>query len=355
MTGLRKSMMVGVVLIPLIILIGACERTITYTENTSSPANCFECHSDVNTALVAAEGQWANSRHASGSNIDRSSSSCSGCHTSEGFVSRISGGGSISVDNPTVIHCFTCHAPHTRGDLSLRVTDPQPLQNGASFDLGSANLCTACHQSRRNVNTYVALDTVELSEHWGPHHGPQGDMVIASNGYEYADYDYEISLAHRGSTEDGCLDCHMKTTENNVLGGHAFNMTYATLEEGGVEVAENTNGCNVEACHDGGVEDFDHRDTQTDVEALVEELGQLLFNAGLIDADGHPLDDRFVASRSEPGDSAGAVWNYVIVHEDRSHGIHNPKYIKNLLQSSIDFMTPPGSSPMASSGRRARK
>jgi hypothetical protein len=349
MTCLRKLMVVGIALIPLIILVGACERTITSTENVSAPANCFECHSDVNTALVAAEQQWSNSVHASGSNIDRSSSSCSGCHTSEGFVSRISGGGTMTVNNPTVIHCFTCHAPHTRGNLSLRVTEPQTLANGESFDLGSGNLCTACHQSRRDVNTYVALDTVELSEHWGPHHGPQGDMVIASNGYEYADYDYERSLAHRGSTADGCLDCHMKTTLNNVLGGHAFNMTFTTLEEGGVEETENTNGCNVEACHDGDVDDFDHEDTQTEVHALLDELELLLFNARLIDAEGHPLDDRFVASRSEPGDSAGAVWNYLLVEEGRSFGIHNPKYIKSLLESAIEFMTPSGPS-VASSG-----
>jgi len=348
MTCLKKLITVGVVLIPLMVLAGACERTITYTENVSSPSGCFECHSDVNTALVAAHYQWENSRHASGGNIDRSSSSCSGCHTSEGFVSRVSGGGSMSVDNPTVIHCFTCHAPHSRGDLTLRVTTPQELANGESLDLGGGNICTACHQARRDVNTYVKLDTVELSEHWGPHHSPQGDMVIATNGYEYADYNYLRLNAHRTGTEDGCLDCHMKTTENNILGGHSFNMTFTTLEEGGIEETENTNGCNVEACHDGGVDDFDHASTQTDVHAMLDELEALLFNAGLLDAEGHPVEDRIVLSQSELGDSAGAVWNYLIVEEGRSFGIHNPWYIRGLLESAIEFMTPAGSSPIAS-------
>jgi hypothetical protein len=263
-------------------------------------------------------------------------------------VSRISGNGAITVDNPTVIHCFTCHAPHTRGDLSLRVTEPQMLANGESLDLGGGNLCTACHQARRNVSTYVAQDTVELSEHWGPHHSPQGDMVVATNGYEYADYDYERSIGHRTGTEDGCLDCHMKTTANNILGGHSFNMAFVTLEEGGVEEVDNTNGCNVEACHDGGVEDFDHADTQTDVHALLEELELLLFNAGLINDEGEPIDERVVLSRSEPGDSAGAVWNYLLVEEGRSFGIHNPRYIKSLLRSAIEFMTPAGPSAVAS-------
>lgn len=354
MACLRKIMIAGIILVPLIAMVGACDRTITYTEEVNSPAGCFQCHSDVNTALVAAELQWENSRHASGRAVDRSSSSCSGCHTSEGFVSRITGRGSISVDNPTVIHCFTCHAPHTRGDLSLRVTEPQKLANGESFDLGSGNLCTACHQSRRNVNTYVKLDTVELSQHWGPHHGPQGDMLIATNGYEYSFFDYERSLAHRGSTENGCLDCHMKTTRNNILGGHSFNMEFTMLEEEGEVTEDNTNGCNVRDCHDGDVEDFDHEDTQTDVHAMLDELGQLLFNAGLIDEEGEPLEDRMVLSRSEPGDSAGAVWNYLLVEEGRSFGIHNPKYIKGLLQSSIDFMTG-GAQSVASSDERVRR
>lgn len=337
----RRLVLTGVILISLVLAGVACDRTITRVEETVQPNTCFECHSDVNTALVAAEQQWNNSVHASGNNIDRSSRGCENCHTSEGFVARAGGGSSGSVANPTVIHCFTCHAPHTNGDLRLRITSPQTLEDGTVFDLGSANICTACHQARNDVNTYVAQDTVMLSEHWGPHHGPQGDMVVATNGYEYSWYTYDRSFGHRGGTEDGCLDCHFKTTQNNILGGHSFNMAF--MVEG--EEEENTNGCNVETCHDGYVEDFDHADVQINVEHLVDSLQTILFDAGMIDDEGHPIDSLFVASLAEPGDSVGAVWNYLIVHEDRSHGIHNPKYVTGLLESAIQFMVtgpPPG-------------
>jgi len=37
-------------------------------------------------------------------------------------------------------------------------------------------------------------------------------------------------------------------------------------------------------------------------------------------------------------DSAGALFNWKAVEEDRSLGVHNPKYIIGLLQSSIEFM-----------------
>jgi hypothetical protein len=335
----RKLLLAGILLVPLVLAGVACERTITRVEETTQPSTCFECHSDVNTALIAAREQWQNSQHASGSNIDRSYSSCVNCHTSEGFVAKIGGGSSGTVDNPTVIHCFTCHAPHTTGNLSLRVESPQPLADGTVFDLGGANICSVCHQSRRDVNTYVAQDTVMLSEHWGPHHGPQSDVVIATNGYEYSWFTYDRSFGHRGGTTDGCLDCHFRSTENNILGGHSFNMAFTVLEEGGPEESENTNGCNTEVCHDGSVEEFDHRGVQTNIENLVDSLQTILFTAGLIDNEGHPIDSLFVASLAEPGDSVGAVWNYLIVEEDRSHGIHNPRYTRGLLESAIEFMT----------------
>lgn len=341
----HRLVLTGIILISFVLAGAACDRTITRVEETVQPSTCFECHSDVNTELIAAHQQWSNSRHASGFNIDRSSASCAGCHTSEGFVARVAGGSSGAVDNPTVIHCFTCHAPHTRGNLSLRVTTPQKLANGFMRDIGSGNICTACHQSRQNVNTYVARDTVELSEHWGPHHGPQGDMFNTTNGFEYSWFSYEQSLGHRNGTVDGCLDCHFKTTENNILGGHSFNMTFTTLEEGGAVTAENPNGCNVSTCHDGGVDDFNHAGVQANIENLVDSLQTILFNAGLVDDTGHPLDDVIVTSLAEPGDSAGAVWNYLIVHEDRSRGIHNPRYVTGLLESAIQFMVtgpPPG-------------
>ncbi|NNF07020.1 MAG: hypothetical protein HKN21_09690, partial [Candidatus Eisenbacteria bacterium] len=138
----------------------ACDRTVTrVVENpdvTDATSNCFECHSDDDTFLIAAGQQWENSFHASGLNIDRGSrESCAGCHVSEGFVQRANGEPVTGHDNPSVIHCFTCHAPHTNGDFSLRWTEDAELQDGTTFDLSNGNTCVSCHHSRRDVNTYV--------------------------------------------------------------------------------------------------------------------------------------------------------------------------------------------------------
>jgi hypothetical protein len=331
-----------------VVFIGACERKITTVETVQTAQNCFDCHSDQNTMLVSAEAQYLRSKHASGDNIDRNTISygtpCVACHTSEGFVAKVSGETIPSVvPNPTAIHCFTCHAPHTNSDFRLRVTSPRDLATGDSFDLGDANICTTCHQALQNVNTYVT-DPVTLSEHWGPHHGPQSDMLLRTNGYEYAGYTYEDLDFHRNLTEDGCLDCHFKTTRNYILGGHSFNMAWEV--EGGEEEI-NTAGCTAD-CH-GSMPDFNYHNVQDSVATLMEDLAGMLETAGLIDDTGHPLEVTTSA------DSAGAVWNFLIAEEDRSHGVHNSKYIITLLQSSIEYMQGTLASPGESGKVAVRK
>jgi hypothetical protein len=314
-----------------ILVVAGCERTITTVEEVQTAEACFDCHSDSDLSLVSAEEQWKRSQHASGENIDRNTRGCENCHTNEGFVRTYAG---IALpdpfDNPTAIHCFTCHAPHSSGSLALRVNDPQMLQDGSSFDLGGSNICSACHQARRNVNTYVTEPT-ELSERWGPHHSPQSDMLLGTNGYEYAGYMYRDLSAHRTATVDGCLHCHYRVTSNYVVGGHSFNMEW---DEGGEEII-NTDAC--EPCH-AGLDDFNYVGIQDSTEALLGRLQAELLAAGLMAY--YPEDDEILpAEVSTSADSAGAVWNYLIVEECQSHGVHNPWYSEDLLRSSLEFLT----------------
>ena len=193
----------------------ACDRTVTVVESVQ-PTNCFACHNDQDTFLVSAEQQWNNSLHASGFNVNRgTSASCAGCHSSEGFIERTKDEEVTGHDNPTVIHCFTCHAPHSTASFNLRVNDPQMLANGVSEDIKLGNMCVSCHQALQDVNTYVDIGTVTFtSEHWGPHHGTQGDNFFASNGFEYDGFNYLDMSYHRQLTTDGCLDCHLRVTRN---------------------------------------------------------------------------------------------------------------------------------------------
>jgi hypothetical protein len=333
-----------------LVAVVGCERKITNEvphDDSLAASSCFTCHGDDDFRFVAAQQQWAYSTHASGNATHRgTSSSCRPCHTNEGFVQNVSGieydGGDL-----TVIACFTCHQPHTTGGFTPRTVESYELLNGVEYDYGLSNLCVNCHHARRNVDTYV-FDGVELSQHFGPHHSPQSDILAGTGGYEYAGYNYTNS-AHTSVTSDadGCLACHMSMATGPSVGGHSFNMENDERE------IENLSGCNVDACHglSGELDDLNRTadadfdgDGETEgvmdeVRGLMHELEVLLIDAGLLEYyeedDAYEPADELVVSDA---DSAGAVYNFMFAEEEQSHGVHNTDYIVGLLKSSINFM-----------------
>ncbi len=338
----RKLLLVLVGIVGLLAL-GACTREITtIVQEEPQPSNCFECHSDVDLAVVRAQTEWAESRHGEGETVfEGTNASCVRCHANEGFIqfvedpARLTYTGSTT---PTNINCFTCHAPHSSGDFGLRITAPVALLNGESADVGLSNGCIVCHQARRDVNVYVTASN-NITIRFGPHHGPQGDLLLGTNGYEYDGFDYtNADMAfHRTSKpegsrdgEYGCVMCHMIAV-NYQVGGHTFKT--ATVDEESGDTVYNVDACT--ACHttyEG--EDFDINGVRTEIDGLLAELQVLLEAAGFVDGTGTPLT---VSGR--PADDAGAIWNFMYIgREDRSHGAHNPDYARALLQSTINYM-----------------
>jgi len=326
-----------------------CDRKVVNEYVTEPPpgetAVCFTCHGDNDFALVAARDQYDRSKHATGNTYNRNRlyssrySSCEPCHTNEGFVAMATGKPAAG-DQFTPIACFTCHEPHTSGTLALRYNSAVTLADDNVYNKGLSNLCASCHHSRQDVNTYViANDTID--NRFGPHHSNQSDMLLGTNGYEFADYDYDRTHAH-ANAQNGCLQCHMAAPLYGT-GGHTFVMLNEDEEH------ENISGCNT-GCHEGGVEEFDHHGEQTVVMGLLGDLEELLFDADLlewVDEDGEmvllPTEDRVIMT----ADSAGALFNYMFVREDRSEGIHNLSYAEDLLQSSIAFMSDGGAAKHA--------
>jgi hypothetical protein len=148
-------------------------------------------------------------------------------------------------------------------------------------------------------------------------------MFWGSIGYEYTGFTYR-QTNHRGAVDDGCLDCHFKEVNAYMVSGHSFNMEFVV--DG--DTLRNTGAC---GCH-GNLDDFNYNGVQDSVHTLIADLEALLITAGLIDDTGHPLE----VTTSQ--DSAGAVWNYLITEDDRSAGVHNAKYIEDLLNSAIQFI-----------------
>ena len=338
----------GVLVLGAVLALSGCEGPTgpEGQEGESGTSECMQCHSE-NSALLAIEGQYENSAHASGDTIDRNSSTCARCHTHEGFLSLLATGSSGSPTNPSRIHCFTCHVPHTSGTFDLRTQTPVTLLLGGTFDRGHGNLCANCHQARvPNPRVAAAPDSTTISNNrWGPHHGTQSNMLVGVGGHEFAGFEYENS-PHTVAVVNGCPSCHMATPVGAKAGGHSMNLTYDNEGEEGQLVT----GCNAEDCHYGAVEDFSFGGAQAEVGLLLEDLQAALLGRGLIDADNLPVPGKYAEAE------AGALLNYMFVNEDRSLGIHNTEYAVALLQSSLDKLgvTAPPSAKLTA-GNEARR
>jgi len=273
---------------------------------------CTDCHNDT-SMLTGKDLQWEASGHGEGTAYLRgTSASCAGCHAGQGFSERIAAGitdpdtVAEGVADPTRQDCRTCHQIHTTytgADFALETTDPVVLYAmDGTFDMGAGNLCANCHQPRRAIE--VAADgTVDVdSTHWGPHHGPQSTVLMGIGGSTDGN-----AGAHYSVVSDGCVTCHMGDTQD-----HTMAPAVATCQE----------------CH-ADAENLDVDGVQTEIHALYDELTAALQAKGLVDDAGSPVVGIYPAAQ------AGAIWDYAMIADDGSWGVHNPGYIKTLLTADI--------------------
>jgi hypothetical protein len=287
--------------------------------------NCMDCH-DETTLLKAKMMQYENSSHYMGTSFARASSaSCAACHSNEGFNKLIAEGADAveGVAEPTPVACRTCHEIHetyTISDYALKGTADFNLvgdqTNNATVDMGKGNLCGKCHQTRdRGYGIVVdspSTDSINISSsHWGPHYGAQTNILVGKGGVEIGD-GFVSEHSHASLSPDGCVSCHANT------GDHTFKA--------------NIDAC--QKCH-ANAEDFAYRGFQESIKTLIAELEGKLVAAGLLEVEhegekGHPI-----AGVKATHNQAGALFNYFLIYDDGSKGLHNPPYAKKLLENSI--------------------
>jgi hypothetical protein len=288
---------------------------------SATDLSCTECHNDT-SLLTGKHAALSLSKHGTGEAFVRGTSAdCAGCHSGGAFSERIAAG--LDVDeveagdpNPTRQDCRTCHQIHTTytgDDFALETTDAVNLYavEGATFDGGTGNLCANCHQPRRDFPVAEDGMITGISTHWGPHHGPQSAMMLGVAG---AGVEGESSIHYR-QVENTCVTCHMGSNDN-----HTFAPDVTACQE----------------CHDGA-ENFDINGVQTEVQGMIDQLGELLVAEGVLSEngpDGHP-------TVTEAPENVGlALYNWIYVaHEDKSLGVHNPEYTKALLQAGLDALS----------------
>jgi hypothetical protein len=261
------------------------------------------------------------------------------------------------------VYCTTCHAvtnandphktgiPWTPGSFPLLVEpdggpinlERSPLTSavtgteGANF--GPGDTCMWCHRSRMDItNTLTLTDNLITSIHWGPHEGPQGDITTGLGGYQFGTFVYGESTHEQKLS---CIDCHMvSVTGNSNVPDHSFN--------------PNVSAC--VNCH-AGTTNFDingfegnMKTALTEIETWLDAHGLLTRSAsapyaqlGALVGDGNWGLDNPIPSGAltVPGgfasltqDQAGALYNYILVARGGAYGVHNPKYVEELLYDS---------------------
>ncbi len=254
---------------------------------------------------------------------------CVECHTSGGYIDKMNGvtlktGAGVAEHDPAypagkqAITCTTCHDKHSTFDFAndgfdfalrqaLRPVALTAPNANYTIDMGSSNTCVNCHQPRGIPPTTA---TVKLSSRFGPHHGPQSTLLEGIQGALYVGstaYPVPGSATHRSGAS--CTACHMGETTDGTDGAHSWHPT--------------ENACL--ACHATEPTEV------TGYAADMATLQSLLVAKGAFDATADAFTSNTVDLKV-----AQAAWNFALLREDRSHGIHNPNYAKALLKNSIE-------------------
>ena len=321
------------------------------------PKECFDCHgSETKYPVRGIRSQYLTSGHKTLGNFAYANADeCQACHTHEGFIAQVKTGRIDSkkfVSNPSEIGCFTCHAPHDSGNFSLRTISKVTLANGVVFDREKGNLCASCHRARRTPKDEVRARNIP-SDSWGAHHGPQADMLLGTNAYEFPGKKYSKS-AHAALPQATCVTCHMTLPNGRYslapsLGGHSFRLEGEVHERPTLVVA-GCLPCHAEMTQVPGKPFFDRKapadyDGNGKIETIQEEVKGLyekLINkqgSGLLQTMNNPPYDargNFINTKTQyPIEVVAALYNYKFVEEDGSKGIHNTAYAVQLLMDSI--------------------
>lgn len=329
--------------------------TLDYSGN-----NCSQCHDAPEHHPYYR--QWTNAKHSetvwtgsfaqgpsSPEFMTNSNNNCIRCHDGRGYINftRAVGTNTNGMTQADLnnIACASCHDPHGNSNeywLRNRPTGSDTLAGGYNYSsfLGKGKVCASCHHSRQYNIRYVP--TRLTSSHWGPHANPQSDVLLGQNAANFDASPY-LTGSHKSVVPDGCVGCHMSETTDtgtvtrNKVGGHSVNLTYAPTNY------DHTKGCLT--CHPGithftdlmAPEDFDGngliQSWKQEVQGLIRVLRIALPPRG-IDSVSWQL---IAADSLSPNylNEKKAYWNYQLILNDASSGMHNPFFTVNVLQKSI--------------------
>ncbi len=292
--------------------------------------------------------------------------------------------------------CATCHDPHNPGTTTGVGTNstariygntPPLIAGFTVYGAGNGAICMTCHNSRRglrNDSTFAATKAAgDVAR--APHGSAQADVLMGENAYL-------MNVGIRGSHSfvvDTCVNCHMELTPPpDVLsynqGGtnHTFaasdeicaNCHGAAFDPEGVRSAFEANLDALQALVEdaifdliadliaaGNTIDLNGMGTITDAADIVdiefgEARGRQAITVTLVGVP-DPIGPLRMTDVDVLGPDAGelydtaddrlpkAGWNYNLVHNDGSHGFHNPDFALQVLDAGIDALVELAAAP----------
>lgn len=308
---------------------------------------CGSCHNGVHHPTF---DEWGSSPHNSVVVEAAERASCAKCHNGVYAGTYLDNPGGFvnppAVEDTLAITCAVCHDPHGNDNLAnLRnaaATDVVLPDGSVVPEAGAGRLCMACHNGRRTP-TNIEDQLANGSEHFGPHHSNQGDMLAGTGAYEGLVPGFPWTSSRHLAVRDGCVHCHTHGHEGDVVyTGHNFLPTVEACAE----------------CH-GAITDFDQILAKEDfdgsgqIQGVQDEIHGLLgiLKTAIIDASASPEDSLALVSAEDFSVAVGdtnittraqreAGYNYFFVEFDGSHGVHNTTYAIQLLQQSTLALNP---------------
>jgi len=317
---------------------------------------CAQCHDEPWRHNKTSE--YENSLHAeaiwSGSfataNGKQDLSDCTRCHEAQGFINFTKGipykakDAGLNAGNHVGITCATCHDPHGNGNHASLRTVPassDTLGNGYAYTVGGlGQTCMSCHKARRDNVSYTK--TKVSSAHWGPHASIQTDVYLGKNAAEFGSA-YNTFNPHTALLQNACVDCHMQATTDtgtvtrDRVGGHSFKMHDAENDFDHTKKCESCHGPKTKFSEFIAKADYDG-DSKT--EAVQEEIHGLLhkLRVALPPAGLDSISYQEIGAKNDPNINK-AYWNYLLIEEDGSFGMHNTAFAVAVLQQSLAILT----------------
>jgi hypothetical protein len=280
---------------------------------------------------------WTKSKHSGLILLATEEQDCVRCHDGGAFAQGITdpkqlkrdvGPETSATSFPVATDCRACH---TGKGLDILKSGTIDIPSKSGVNAGAGAICMACHNARRPAS-------IDDTRQAAPHYGPMADVQQGSGGIRTGAINPGSTQKH-ATVEDTCVHCHM--ADKDGVASHTFTI-------------ESTAPC--KQCHNNIGDSFDFT-AKGDYDGNGKKEGLQTEVKGLLAAVTKATQDqvqgatfssqqgRIVFMRGDttvtpvPGKVYAAAYNVVLITNDKSEGIHNPRFTVDLLQQTYQELT----------------